>query len=104
VRNQLRAEQIARNIREKELREKQKQEEAAAGDEDAAAAAALGIEEPAPPPDPLAELRASVDALAAVNTAGMSRQELVAHNKNLKVTIHHLLKFIHQFDDQQIQS
>ena len=33
------------------------------------------------------ELRASVDALAAVNTAGMSRQELVAHNKNLKVTI-----------------
>ena len=29
----------------------------------------------------------SVDALAAVNTAGMSRQELVAHNKNLKVTI-----------------
>ena len=54
VRNQLRAEQIARNIREKELREKQKQEEAAAGDEDAAAAAALGIEEPAPPPDPLA--------------------------------------------------
>ena len=33
------------------------------------------------------ELRASVDAMAAVNTAGMSRQELVAHNKNLKVTI-----------------
>ena len=50
------------------------------------------------------ELRASVDAMAAVNTAGMSRQELVAYNKNLKVTIHHLLKFIHQFDDQQIQS
>eukprot|EP01045_Picozoa_sp_COSAG04_P013243 COSAG04_NODE_929_length_9364_cov_4.141932_4_plen_55_part_00 len=25
--------------------------------------------------------------MAAVNTAGMSRQELVAHNKNLKVTI-----------------
>ena len=35
------------------------------------------------------ELRASVDAMAAVNTAGMSRQELVAHNKNLKVTIFH---------------
>ena len=33
------------------------------------------------------ELRASVDAMAAVNTAGMSRQELVAHNKNLKVAI-----------------
>ena len=60
VRNQLRAEQIARNIREKELREKQKQEEAAAGDEDAAAAAALGIEEPAPPPDPLAYAATSI--------------------------------------------
>jgi hypothetical protein len=92
VRKELREEQMALNQQKKDEREKIKEaeERAEAAAAAAAEAAANGEEvempslEPDAPPDPLAGLRASNDALVMKETEMMSRQELVIHNKALK--------------------